>query len=51
MSAAENTKSILTEQVGDYRALLDIFQRERGFLLRFNARSVEALSKGNGALQ
>jgi len=45
MSTAELIKSILTEQVSGYRTLLDILQREREYLLHFNAPGVEALSK------
>ncbi len=45
MSTAESIKSILTDQVNGYRTLLDILQRERGHLIRFNALEVESLSK------
>ncbi len=45
MRTAESIRSILTEQVNGYRALLDILQRERECLLHFNALKVETLSK------
>jgi len=45
MSTVENVKSILNEQVGAYRILLDVLQRERESLVHFNAPEVEALSK------
>jgi len=45
MSTAEHIKTILTEQVVAYRGLLDILQRERESLIRFNTSDVEKLSK------
>jgi flagellar biosynthesis/type III secretory pathway chaperone len=45
MSAAESIKTILSEQVTGYRALLDILQQERICLLSFNPLGVETLAK------
>ena len=45
MSSAEAIKSILYAQVDGYRALLDILQQERAYLIRFNPLGVETLSK------
>jgi len=45
MSTSESIKTILTEQITGYRALLDILRRERECLVHFNAPGVEALSK------
>jgi len=45
MSTVENVKSILNDQIGAYRILLDVLQREREYLVHFNAPEVEALSK------
>ncbi len=45
MSETDSIKAILTDQVAGYRALLDILQREREHLVRFNAVEVENLSK------
>lgn len=45
MSIVANIKSILSEQVAAYRTLIDILQRERECLVRFNPAGVETLSK------
>ncbi len=45
MNTTAGIKAILTDQVAGYRALLDILQREREHLVRFNAVEVENLSK------
>jgi len=45
MKQTDDIKSILTEQVGGYRILLDLLQRERATLLRFDPRAMESLSK------
>jgi len=45
MNRTDDIKSIMTEQVGGYRDLLDILQRERACLINFDPRGVETLSK------
>jgi flagellar biosynthesis/type III secretory pathway chaperone len=45
MSIVDNIKTILSEQVTDYRTLVDILRRERECLVHFNPVGVETLSK------
>jgi len=45
MTTVESITSILEEQVSGYRTLLEVLQKEREYLVHFNAQGVEALSK------
>lgn len=45
MISPDAIKVILSEQVSGYRSLLDVLQRERASLLRFDPQGVESLSK------
>ncbi|NWF97430.1 MAG: flagellar protein FlgN [Nitrospirae bacterium] len=45
MTTLENIKSILIEQINGYRFLLELLQKERLYLLNFDAQGVEAVSK------
>jgi flagellar biosynthesis/type III secretory pathway chaperone len=45
MRITESIKSILTEQINNYRVLLELLQRERECLINLDADEVENLSK------
>lgn len=45
MKTLDALKSILIEQINGYRALMNILQRERAYLLNFNPQGIEDLSK------
>jgi len=45
MISPDAIRAILSEQVCGYRLLLDVLQRERASLLRFDPQGVESLSK------
>jgi len=45
MRVTESIKNILTEQINNYRLLLELLQRERECLINLNAIEVENLSK------
>jgi len=50
MTIVENIRSILSEQVAGYRALVEILRRERECLVRFDPSGVETLSKEKDTL-
>ncbi|MBI5741911.1 MAG: flagellar protein FlgN [Nitrospirae bacterium] len=45
MTAASAIKSILEEQINAYRILLDLLEKERGYLVDINAGKIEEISK------
>ncbi len=45
MTTLERIKSVIIEQISGYRALLELLQKERLYLLNFDAQGVESVSK------
>ena len=45
MKTVASIKSVLLEQIGGYRMLLEVLQRERECLISFNSAGVETISK------